>query len=63
METAINNNLKVLLDKKRLIRLEQKAAFLDELLSFIEDKYLGFLMRMTEGERSIPISEAKELLR
>jgi len=42
--------------------LEQKAAFLDELLSFIEDKVFGFLMEQTESEENLTISRAKKLL-
>ena len=39
--------------------LEKKATFLKELLSFVEDKALGFLMEKTEEEDNIPLSEAK----
>ena len=42
--------------------LEKKATFLKELLSFVEDKALGFLMEKTEEENNISLSEAKKLL-
>lgn len=44
-------------------RLETKAAILDELVEFIEDKYLGLLMQATEKEKNIPLVKAKKLLR
>jgi hypothetical protein len=43
-------------------KLQTKAAILDELMEFIEDKYLGYLMSLTEKEKSIPLSKAKNLL-
>jgi len=43
--------------------LEKKAMFLKELLSFVEDKALGFLMETTEKEKNISLSEAEKLLR
>jgi len=33
--------------------LKRKAMFLEELLSFVEDKALGFLMNETEFENSL----------
>jgi len=42
--------------------LKRKAMFLEELLSFVEDKALGFLMDETEKEENIPLKQAKELL-
>lgn len=53
---------RVILDKKYLEDLKKKASFLEELLSFIEDRYLGFLMEKTEKEKNTPLSEAKKLL-
>lgn len=53
---------KIEVEQKKLEQLERKASFLEELLSLIEDKYLGFLMEETEEEESIPLSEAKKLL-
>lgn len=43
--------------------LEKKAMFLKELLSFVEDKALGFLMSETEREENISLNRAKELLK
>lgn len=48
--------------RKSAFSLEQKAAFLDELLSFIEDKVFGFLMEQTESEENLTINKAKKLL-
>jgi len=43
-------------------KLKMKALILDELLEFIEEKYLGYLMRLTEKEPSIPLLKAKKLM-
>jgi hypothetical protein len=47
----------------KIEELKTKAAILDELVEFIEDKYLGYLMSMTEKEKNIPLSKARKLLR
>lgn len=44
-------------------QLKQKAAFWDELMAFIEDKGLGYLMQSVEKEKNISLSKAKKLLR
>ncbi len=44
-------------------RLKTKAAVLDELMEFIEDKYLGLLMQKTEKEKNTPLARAKKMLR
>jgi len=36
---------------------------LDELVEFIEDKYLGYLMQATEKEKNISLSRAKKTSR
>ena len=54
-------NRKVVLDKEYVENLEKKASFLEELLSFVEDKYLGDLMEKTEEEENISLSEAGKL--
>jgi len=36
---------------------------LDELVELIEDRYLGYLMKLTEKEKNIPLKKAKKLLR
>lgn len=46
-----------------LEQLKQKAAFWDELMEFIEDKGLGYLMQSVEKEKNISLSKAKKLLR
>lgn len=43
--------------------LRTKAAILDELVEFIEDKYLGYLMSATEKEKNFSLAKAKKLLR
>ena len=42
--------------------LEKKAAILDDLVEFIEEKYFGFLLKDTENEKNISLAKAKELL-
>ena len=53
---------KVLIEKRQVEKLQEKASLLDELLSLIEDKYLGDLMKEVEEEENIPLSKAKTLL-
>lgn len=62
-QTIKQINNKVILEKDYLEMLERKASFFEEILSFIEDKYLGYLMEKTEKERNIPLSQAKKLLK
>lgn len=54
---------KMVVDKDYVKNLKKKAVFLDELLSFVEDKYLGYLMEETEKEENISLSEAKKILK
>jgi len=49
------------ISEQRMVILEKKASFLEDILAFIEDKALGFLMEKTEGEKNIPLSQAKKL--
>jgi len=63
MDTLKEKNNKVVLDKDYLENLEKKASFLDEFLSFVEDKCLGSLMKETEKEENISLSEAQKLLK
>ncbi len=49
--------------KKKLEELKVKASILDELVELIEDRYLGYLMKLTEKEKNIPLEKAKKLLR
>lgn len=46
-----------------LLSLERKAAFFDELLSFIEDKIFGFLMERTEKEENLSAAKARQALK
>jgi len=50
---------KVILDQKDLEELKTKASLFEEILSFLEDKYLGRLMQKTEREKNISLSKAK----
>ena len=49
-------------NKTEIQKLQTKAAILDELLVFIEDKYLGYLMGETEKENNIQLQKAKKIL-
>ena len=50
------------INKKEIEQLQTKAAILDGLMEFIEDKYLGHLMRITEKEPTISFKKAKAAL-
>jgi len=50
----------IVLNRKELEELEIKASLFEEILSFIEDKYLGYLMQSAEKEKNIPASQAKK---
>jgi hypothetical protein len=39
-----------------------KADILDELIELIEDRYFGYLMKLTEKEKNIPLKKAKKLI-
>ncbi len=43
--------------------LQVKSMILDDLMEFIEDKYFGYLMALTEKEPNISLSKAKKLMR
>ncbi len=49
--------------QKKLEELKIKASILDELVELIEDRYLGYLMKLTEKEENISFKKAKKLLR
>ena len=51
------------INKKEIEQLQTKAAILDDLVEFIEDKYLGHLMRVAEKEPNISFKKAKAMLR
>ncbi len=61
MSTATKTQNKVF--NKGLEELKIKASILDELVEFIEDRYLGYLMYQAENEPSVPLKKAKKLLR
>ncbi|MBU4369480.1 hypothetical protein KKH59_01980 [Patescibacteria group bacterium] len=48
---------------EKLGELKIKASILDELIELIEDRYLGYLMHLTEKEKNIPLEKAKKLIR
>lgn len=50
------------INKKEIEQLQTKAAILDDLVEFIEDKYLGYLMVTTEKELNISLKKAKTML-
>ena len=50
-------------EKKEIEQLQTKAAILDDLMEFIEDKYLGQLMSITEKEPNFSLKKAKGSLR
>ncbi|MEK7157692.1 MAG: hypothetical protein AAB688_01285 [Patescibacteria group bacterium] len=51
------------INKEEIEQLQTKAAILDDLMEFIEDKQLGYLMRIAEKEPNISIKKAKTMLR
>ena len=51
------------INKKEIERLQTKTAILDDLMEFIEDKYLGQLMSITEKEPNISLKKTKRNLR
>ncbi|MEK7150184.1 MAG: hypothetical protein AAB736_01095 [Patescibacteria group bacterium] len=51
------------INKEEIEQLQTKAAILDDLMEFIEDKQLGYLMRIAEKEPNISIKKAKAMLR
>jgi len=63
--TTITNSKKLIKREKieEIQKLKIKAMILDELLEFIEDKYFGYLMKITENEQNIPLSKAKKFFK
>ena len=51
------------INKKEIEQLQTKTAILDDLIEFIENKYLGQLMSITEKEPNISLKKAKTSLR
>lgn len=50
-------------EEKDIQKLQLKARIFDDFLEIIEDQYFGRLMKLTENEPDISISEAKKLMR
>ena len=50
-------------NKDALERLRVKAILFDEIVEFIEDKSLGYLMKAAEKDTSFSLDKAKKLLR
>ena len=48
------------INKEEIEQLQTKAAILDDLMEFIEDKQLGYLMRIAEKEPNISIKKQKQ---
>ena len=46
-----------------MAKFQMKAMILDEILEFIEDKYFGHFMELTEIESNIPLAKAKRLMK
>jgi len=63
MSHIVEENQKIVLDKEYFIKLEKKAALLEDFLSYIEEKSLGYLMQETEKEKNISLPKAKKLLK
>ena len=49
-------------NKDEMEKFKIKAIILDELLEFIEDRYFGYAMKLTEKESNIPFAKAKKLM-
>ena len=61
MAKALNKK-QITLDREYVEELEKKASIFEEILSFLEDKYLGHLMEKTEREEHISLFKAKKIL-
>ena len=58
----VKEEKQVIVNKEYLEELKKKASLAEEILSFLEDEYLGYLMEKTEKEENIPLSKAKKIL-
>ena len=53
------------IEKKHKLEIEElkvKASILDELIDLIEDRYFGYLMKLAEKEKNIPLKKAKKFI-
>jgi hypothetical protein len=53
----------IVLDREYLEELKRKAFLFEEILSFLEDECLGYLMEKTEKEKNISLPKAKKILK
>ncbi|MFA4890713.1 MAG: hypothetical protein WC587_03795 [Candidatus Paceibacterota bacterium] len=63
MATATLHTKIIPQQKNNIEQLKKKAAFWDEFMEFMEDKFFGNLMELTEKEKNLSLSKAKKLLR
>ena len=63
MNTATLHTREISQRKIDIEQLKKKAAFWDEFMEFMEDKFFGSLMELTEKEKNISLPKAKKLLR
>jgi hypothetical protein len=52
----------IIMDRKYVEELKLKAFLFEEILSLLENEYLGYLMKQTEGEDNISALKAKKIL-
>jgi hypothetical protein len=50
-------------NNSEITTLRTKAAILDDLVEFIENKYLGYMMSATEKGKNISLAKVKKMLR
>ncbi len=58
--TTISINKKQVEVSEEIKMFRMKSGILDEFLELIEDKYLGYLMELTEKEPDISLVKAKK---
>ncbi len=63
MNTLTITQKKEIQPKNDIEQLKIKAIFWDEFMEFVEDKYFGYLMGLTEKEKNIPLLKARKMLR
>jgi len=64
MTTTTISRKKIMIEQETNIeQIKKKAAFWDEFMEFVEDKFLGNLMESTEKEKNVSLAKAKKMLR
>ena len=63
MNTLVISKKKSRINNEEVKKLQVKSMILDDLVEFIEDKYFGYSMYLTENEINIPLVKAKKQLR